>query len=235
MVMDQITLDLDVESFSKREKLIVQRLKEYRTMDADIRLQERLSCGIGLKHQPSASAKPPERDYLPMLSHLPSEISGEEQEVAATVARYISKDEFRYASSIRVAGRLRNTFVDDVEEDNKLQIAFETLAQKPTDEYLHLTDTERLASLREEEIENARGMLKLLMGRKETICFSLEEIAQWYPEWHAILWHKYVMGKSWIVVCEIAARGGIPLTPEEYRLSRRKALKQFDKWAPSLD
>ncbi|MFD1676820.1 hypothetical protein [Alicyclobacillus fodiniaquatilis] len=62
----------------------------------------------------------------------------------------------------------------------------------------------------------------------------MDDLKKYYPEWWAILWFKYVLGKTEKETMEKAARDGVPLTPQEYRTSRRDALRQFDKWAVDL-
>lgn len=129
---------------------------------------------------------------------------------------------------------MAHTYSEDADEDYRIRDAVDILRRRCGEEYIHLTDTERLAILREEEMAKARLQLEILRERKDIISFALEQMEKWYHEQYLILWHKYVMGKHWKRVCEIAARDGQPLTDEEYRLSRKKALKHFDRWAYGL-
>lgn len=75
----QMGLDLEIESFSKREKFLIKRLKEHRTIDAEIAVQDRLARGIGLVHEPRVTAAAPERDYMRYLCHVGANLSEDEQ------------------------------------------------------------------------------------------------------------------------------------------------------------
>lgn len=243
----QVEFDLGVETFSKREQRIIERLKEFRTIDADIRLQERLSQGIGLIHEPRITPMAQQQDLLHLYRFV-SDLSDQEREIAATVQQFVSGDVLgtrlsgkserdtkpsQYATSIRVAKKLGRMESDDPKEDERLEYAYQLFSRQGGED-VPLTDVEKMVILREAEIAQAREMLEILTDTRDTIQFALSEMERWFPEWHLILWHKYVLCKHWMEVCSIAARQGQPLTPEEYRLSRKKALKQFWKWAPGI-
>lgn len=244
IVVQQIQMELDIaaEDFSEREKRLIQHLRDYRTIDADIRAQQRLAEGFGLLSEPRITPAAPERDYLPMVKHMKLKRTQSEIEIAATVERHINPSNFGngYASALRVARELRGTFSDDPEEDARLQDAYALLTERHRETFDEpkLTDTEQVAERRIEERERAQERLELLEFRKNTIAGALADMSDFHREWYLILWHKYVMGVPYNEVCQMILRKGkngeSPLTPDEYRLSRKKALQQFDKWTPGL-
>ncbi|GMA59679.1 hypothetical protein NZD89_09095 [Alicyclobacillus fastidiosus] len=85
------------------------------------------------------------------------------------------------------------------------------------------------------EVAEAKAEHERLVRLKRTVSLTLEDMREYHHEWYLILWHKYVMDEHWKALCKVAARNGIALTDEEYRLARKKALHQFDKWAVGLD
>ncbi|GMA64738.1 hypothetical protein NZD89_05120 [Alicyclobacillus fastidiosus] len=232
--LEQQSFELEAVYFSDRERFLIERLREFRTIDVEIAIQERKMRGIGLIHEPRITPKGPEEDYL--AYHLPSELTEHQQETKAIIERHVRPEEFRYiyASRARVAKCLSNGETDDPIERAQLRSIGRKLYRGDEDR-IELTDTERVADLRLAERAEAEQVYEMLKERKEIISFALEEMKRWYHEWYLILWHKYVMDQHWKEVCRIAARNGVALTDEEYRLARKKALHQFDKWAVGLD
>lgn len=98
--MQQLALDIAAEHFSKREKLIIKRLGEFRTIDADIAHQERLSRGIGLRHQPSVTVSPSREDDPRVLEMLKEPLSDTQAAIAATIAKYVTPEKFRYSGIV---------------------------------------------------------------------------------------------------------------------------------------
>lgn len=240
-MQQQMDLDIAVETFSERERRLIEKLREFRTIDVDIEANRRLVNGIGLINEPRITPKAPERDYLPMLKYINVKRTQAEMEIAATVERYVNPSNFgaRYATASRVARRLRETFSDDPEEDMRLQDAYRILTDRPEHfDDVRLTDTERTADRRLEERARAEMRLNELLWQKDIISYALDQMKQWYHEWYLILWHRYVMGEPYNKVCQMITRKGengeSGLTPDEYRLARKKALHQFDKWTPGL-
>ncbi|WP_206922983.1 hypothetical protein [Alicyclobacillus suci] len=234
---DQQTLPIEAEQFTEREKWIIARLREYYTIDREIRVTEAHARGDNLPIEPSVTATAP-RDDDPIVRRILKQdvLPTEAKKVVDTIQTYVSPDEFRYAATYRVVRRLSDIKAVASEHEERIQMALKLLRERYGDpeEYLELTDTERLAIKREAYIQAARERLPILLKRKRIIGETLNDLQRYYPEWWTILWYKYVLGKSEKETQERAARNGVPLTPQEYRTSRRDALHQFDKWAVGL-
>lgn len=241
-------LDIDVETLTRREKFIIKRLREYRTIDADIKVQERLMRGIGLLNEPRITAAPlSKQDYMRYLCRVGVKLTDDEKEIVDAMKRYINpldfvtyfdrtkRVRFNYATAARVANKLKTTFADDKGDDERLQAAFEILSQEPDETFLHLTDTEQVVDRRLSEREEAEERYNILVERKEIIQQALALMQQYEHEGYIILWHRYVMDEHWIKVRELAARNGVPLSEREYRNARGKALTKFGKWAHGLN
>ncbi|WAH38602.1 hypothetical protein [Alicyclobacillus dauci] len=233
----QETFDLEVESFSDREKLIIRRLREFYTIDRDIREAEEWARGDNLPFEPSITASAP-RDDDPIVRRILQHdvLPPEAQKVVNSVQTYVSPDEFHYAATYRVTRRLERIEPVTWEHEEHIEMVLKLLKERygEPEEYLELTETERLAIKREAYIMDARERLPILRERKRIIKQAMDDLEMYYPEWWTILHYKYVLRKHWKTVCKVAARDGVPLTDEEYRLSRKKALHQFDKWAVGL-
>lgn len=230
----QQEFELGAEHFSDRERFLIQRLREFRTIDVEIAIQERKMRGIGLIHEPRITPKGPEADYLRYLGHLPNELTEQQHEDKTIIERHLSSGEFHmYASRARVAKRLQDIKTDDIAERVTLRRIGRRLYRGDGD-VIELTDTERVADLRLAEREEAEREYEALTERKAIISFALEEMKRWYHESYIILWHRYVLQQHWQEVCRLASRSGVPLTEKEYRNARSKALHQFDDWANGL-
>ena len=242
----QSTFDLDVESFTEREKLIIKRLREYRTVDADIRRQERIISGELSNVSLSITIRPPDEDERDVIQDLEAEGWGVDldkksehiRDMAKAVKGHVNMDAARYTNRVRVARALQGKVSNDAGEDQLLRDAYVILMERGEEEYLKLTPAERYASDREAEVERAKSELERLKHIKKVVGWTLADIVDYCEEWHTILWYKYVMGERWQDVCKRAGRGEegnkTPLTADEYRLARKKALIQFDKWAVGL-
>ena len=242
----QSTFDLDAETFSEREKLIIRRLGEYRTVDADIRRQQRIISGELTNVSISVTIRPPDEDERDVMQDLDAERWGVDidrkseayREMAKVVKKHVNMDRALYTNRIRVVRALRDKVSNDAEEDKLLQDAYVILAERGEEEAVHLTPAERYVHERQKETERAEAELERLQTLKRVVGYALADLVDYCEEWHTILWYKYVQGEREQKVCERAARGDennkTPLTPDEYRLARKKALMQFDKWAVGL-
>ncbi|MCL6445788.1 MAG: hypothetical protein K6T83_20460 [Alicyclobacillus sp.] len=236
----------DTETLSERNKFLIKRLREFRTIEADIRVQERLMRGVGLLHEPRITSAPPVVDRMQELATI--ELSPREKELVDTLRRYVSLADFAkydedtgritltYASAERVTRalkRLDDRHIDPADRD-RLQAVQGLLARHIGEEYVHLTDTEKVADIRLKERAKAEAKYRVLCERRDIIAEALAMMERWRPRWHALLWHRYVMDESRDKVCILLARDGVPLTLKEYRGEREKALRQFDKWTQGL-
>lgn len=235
--VNQLTLDIAVEEFSEREKRLIQHLKDFRTIDADIRAQQRLVDGIGLINEPRITPAGPERDYLPYAKHINIKRTQAEIEIAATVERHVNPGNVKgYATAGRVSRILRETFSDDKEEDMRLQDAYGLLTERHRETFDEpkLTDTEQVADRRLQERERAAVRLDGLLRVKKIVGGALTDMQEFHEEWYKILWFRYVQGEYWVDVCRIAARKGNALTKDEYIRARTKAIHRFDELTPGL-
>ncbi|MFB5192669.1 hypothetical protein [Alicyclobacillus fastidiosus] len=233
----QEEFDLDVESFSDREELIIHRLREFYTIDRDIRVAQEWARGDNLPYEPTVTASAP-RDDDPIVRRILQQdvLPAMAQEVVNSVKSYVSPDEFHYAASYRVMRHLERIEPMNCDDEAHINIVLKLLRERYGDqeEYLELTETEKLAIKREAYILEARERLPILLERKRIIGQVMEDLKTYFPEWWTILHYKYVLRKHWKTVCHKAARDGVDLTKDEYILARRKALLQFDKWAVGL-
>lgn len=93
----QSSLDLDDERYSKREEWLIERLREFRTIDAYIRTAKRLSDGIGLTHEPNITMRPEARDYMPILNEVARRLQEGDSAVIALASHigYLPNDRER--------------------------------------------------------------------------------------------------------------------------------------------
>ena len=142
---------------------------------------------------------------------------------------------FVWASSHRVVRSLQKAEeIEDTAERQAVDDAIKLLSERVGEEDVPLTPTERLAMLRLAERDAAQQIYELLTERKRIISETLADMDNFFHEWYLILWHKYVMDEHWRHVCELAGRDGTPLTTDEYRWSRKKAIREFDKLSGGL-
>ncbi|MFB5189055.1 hypothetical protein [Alicyclobacillus fastidiosus] len=232
---EQMTLDIDAESFTVRERLIIQRLHEYRTIDRDIRQQERIISGELTRCNICTSFSGPSEDDPAVLAALRTqEMSEGFHYIAQSVGKAVDMSDRRYADTYTVAVRLERARSEDPVEAQALRDGHAMLTERHREDPVHLTGPERYAECRMKEVAEARAEHERLVMLKRTVSLTLEDMNEYHHEWYLILWHKYVMDEHWKEVCRIAARDGVALTDEEYRLARKKALYQFDKWAVGL-
>jgi len=230
----QQTFDLDTETFSEREKLIIKRLGEYRTIDADIRRQERIISGELTNCLPPISIRRADEDDIGVLASLQEPVSDNLAHISKVVGEHVDMSGATYTDRLRVAKRLRHIYSDDEKADQALQDAYVILTERGEELAVHLTPAERYASDREHEVEQAKVELERLTNLRRVIRYALDDLHEYHAEWWTILWYKYVQREHWRKVCERASREGTPLTADEYRTSRRKGLQKFDKWAVGL-
>jgi len=231
----QTQLDIDVETFSDREKIITKRLREYRTIDRDIRAQQRIVSGAMTRCLPSLSPAPVPEDDIDILASLRTqEMTDGFRSMVQAVSKNVDMKNAKYANRHRVARRLRYTYSNDEKEDQALQYAYAILTERIDDEPVKLTGPEAFAQCRIGEVADAKEELVRLERVRDIIKTTLDDMQTYEHEWWTILWHKYVMREHWRRVCELAARNGSPLTTDEYRWSRRKALNKFNEWAVGL-
>lgn len=245
-------IENDCETLSDREKRLTAMLRKYRKMDGDIRALERKMKGIGLLDEPRITMRAPEKDLMPALEEAKKkgyiEYSTGEREMAAAIRKNIGQAEFAemddegrvkltWVSSVRAARAIERVseFVSNNDDYSRLQDAHKLLTERLSYEaHIHLTDSEKVAEKRLEERERAKQQHDALIERRDLIRDVLRDIDELNHEWYLILWHRYVLGSSVLVTCRIAAREGEELTRDEYLLSRKRALHQFDAWTSGL-
>jgi DNA primase large subunit len=224
--------DLEAETFSQREKTLIQRLGEYRLIDRDIEEQRKIISGELSRVPLGISAMAPKEDDPAIMAYLRTQPVSERLTIIVNaVKQHVNVGGDKYANRLRIAKRLERVTSTDEADDQALQDAYMMLTERQEEEYLELTPAERYAVMREEEVAKAAKELDTLIRRKRAIQHALEDMERYEPEGYKILWHKYVMHEHWERVREIAGRDGTALTIDEYRWSRKKALQQFDKWA----
>ncbi len=225
---EQTSLKIVAEKFIAREKKLVKHLEAYKTLDGDIAMFKSKSEGHGLEHEPSVTAGPPARDYLPYLKYPPeSKLDESEDEMAATIERYVHPDTFSYASSYQVVNAIKNLHPFEQAHMQILARAY-ALLNKPEDDGPKLNDTERTAESRLIERAYYQRKFETLINRKETIAIGMEQMEKFYPEWHRLLWDRYVIGMKYRVIVRRYQ------TEEYFRTERKNVLLQFDKWTPGL-
>lgn len=237
-VYKQETLNIEAESFSEREKFLVQRLREHYTIDRDIREAEQYARGDNLPYEPSVTAAAP-RDDDPIVKRILQHQVLKEgaREVVSTVQAYVSADDIPgHAAAFRVVSKLKDVVAATPKERDEIQSVIGLLTERRVkdEEAIPMTETERLSIIREVYIEQARSDLPMLKERRRIVQQALDDLERYYPEWWTILHWRYVRRKRVKNVCELAARDGQPLSDDEYLYSRKQALQQFDKWAVGL-
>jgi hypothetical protein len=227
-------LGIEAEKFTEREKKIRALLKEYRTIDRRIEYFERLAKGDGLVHQPSVTAAPPIEDDAWLLVQRATEPLSEAQEhMVSVVQKYLSPSGFTYATCARVANALSTIVSDDQDEDELLQMMFGMLREASSaEERVELTDTERLAILREREINQARQKLATLREHKRHVGYALDTMREYYHEDYLLLWNRDVLCESVKDVCDAV---GISFMTEleTYKKRMRRAREEFARWVPN--
>lgn len=231
--IDQSSLGLEIEEYTTREKFLVECLEGYRLLDRDIAEQQKIIDGT-LSRVPLSLSSPPMREDDPaVMATLRTQKQSESfQFIASAVKKHVDASRDRYTDRQRVARRLNYIRSDDADEERALQDAYMILTERETEEFLHLTSTERYAVMREGEIDDAQEMLDMLQRRKGAIEHSLSDMEQFEPGMYEFLWSRYVKGEkysAWVVKLS----GSLDNT-RPYRTLRRKALRQFDKWAVGL-
>lgn len=234
----QSHLNIEVEAFSEREKFLVQRLREHYTIERDIREAEEHARGDNLPFEPSVTAAAPRDDDQIVKRILRQQVLREgAREVVSTVQAYVTADDIQgHAAAFRVVSKLKSVVAATPKERDEIESVIGLLTEHRVkdEEAIPMTETERLMILRWDMIADARMNLPILQARKRIVQQALDDLERYYPEWWTILYFKYVLGKREKEVMQLAARDGVDLTPQEYRTSRRDALRQFDKWAVGL-
>lgn len=237
-VVEQKTLDIEVESFSEREKFLIRRLREHYTIDRDIREAEAHANGDDLPFEPSVTASAPKDDDPTVKRVLRHQVLQQgAMDTVNTVQTHVqSGDIVGYAASYRVVARLKTVQAITPKEQDEIQSVIGLLTERRVtdEEPIPMTETERLAILRWDMIAKARVELPVLLQRRRVVQTALDDMERYYPEWWTILYWRYVRKKRMKHVCELAARDGEPLSEDEYLYSRKQALQQFDKWAKGL-
>lgn len=227
----QQVLDIDVETFTQREKYLISLLREFRTIDAEIWRLEQLARGDDLIHEPSITVAPQAEDRIDIQMEVrASKFDDEQQKIIELTKRYVRTDGQSYATYSRVAEKLSSIEPETEDEKETLILFMQMLRTREEEERVELTSTERLAVLRGPEIQKARMDLTRLHIHKVAVSSALRVMDIYYPPLYSLLWNRYVMGRGWIDVCALLGDNGTSLTEKEYRNRRKNALQLFDRF-----
>lgn len=217
----------EIETLTRREEWLVQKLKEYAVIDEDIQAcKNAIDAGAQI---PSITIRPPDEDDPGILAELNQPLRTEwQRETAATIEKYVDPTRFRYVSVHRAHKILASTYSDDLDEDYRIRDAADA-TKRDEDEYLHLTPTERAMVQYEKSAEDARGNMVNLMRKKHIIHGALVIMSDNYPEWHTLLMERYIRGQKyrWYL-------SHYQMSERTYRTERKNALKKFDRLAVGL-
>jgi hypothetical protein len=236
----QSTFDLDVESLTQREKWLVEKLKDFAVIDEDIEAcQNMIDAGPSI---PSITIRPPDEDEdvidrMTGMSLKQLEAEGRQRELlhtdwqketASTIERHVDATSWRYVTTRRVHRVLSNTYSDDRDEDYRIRDAADAMKQ-PDDPYVHLTPTERAMVQYEKATDDARKQIVVLEKRRYIITRALATMEVKYPDWHRLLYERYVQGEKyqWYL-------SHYSISERTYRTERKNALKKFDRLAYGL-
>ncbi|WP_436664371.1 hypothetical protein ACOALA_10190 [Alicyclobacillus acidoterrestris] len=148
--------------------------------------------------------------------------------VEATKKAVRMSPDTRYVHADMVAKQLRYARSDDAIEDRTLQDVYVMVTERHREEPIKLTEPERYAECRIREVTKARAELAILEARKKAIDNALYKMQYRYPEWHELLWGRYVQGEKYSVwVSRLQSE-------QTYRTTRKNSLHQYDKWAVGL-
>lgn len=252
----QVQLDIVAERFTAREKKIRALLRDYRTIDRRIEYLERLARGDELVHESRITAAPLDKfdAWEDLAQSIGATLEGvsastldffaarnvretpQQQETRENNQRIINEllpdKQLTYSTSYRIVRLLSDTkCVDEKDEDARKAIVA-ALEERIGEERVELTDTEQIAIIREQEIDEARQKLRTLREQREHIRFALETMEVFYPEAHTILWHYYVMDKPRPEVCKMAGyEWRTQQKTFEYHV--RQAMQNFSKFVPA--
>lgn len=228
----QLALDLDVESFSKQEKVLVKLLRNHRTIDVDIRRNERWAKGDGILIEPSVTASLGDEDDLEVLIELRmADLDERQQLIVDTYRKWCATDKWLFAAKHRVVRELGSAVADNKDDDETLQAFYTMLSEKLGEERVELTDTERVAIRRERFISKARARLEFLRERKAIVQAALDDLRDTQEYDYTLVYNRYVLDKSPEEVCGILSPVH-PLEMETYFKHRKRAMLNFAKMLP---
>lgn len=241
---EQEQFELDLETPDALESKAMILLREFRTLDADIRFYERRARGDGLLIQPSVTRRlgAPEDDEDVLWALATDTLTASEQDVLRVLGRYLSPDLLRadlrgksrllpedhtfYATVLRIRAVLAEVAPQTSEDkeivDGVMAMLEERMGDPEDRKAVHLTETERAAVMRWKEIERARGVLLHLRENREKVGAALDHIETCWPDEHRILTLRYIEG------CTTAETMDRMLLSEwMYRDLRKRAMIRF--------
>lgn len=232
MAMMEQALGLQIDSLDRVQEKACQLLAEHRTAEQDIALVSRHARGEGLDIEPrvTPSYRKDDEDSIEVLYTLYHEALTESQEIVVkTAQKYLNAGALTYATFSRVAKVLGPT-VGDTRDDNEILQGLYMMLQERVeaqDERVGLTDTEAIAIRRAPLIERARKELQRLRTNQKYVGDALSIMGVLADEEYALLWKKYVEGRS-----EPIVRSELYLSERSYRTIRSKALDYFVQRCP---
>lgn len=216
--------DFGLQRQQLEDKAII-LLREYYTIDDDIKLQSAYAQGDDLPLEPRVTANlRSEEDGRDVLWELHAKPLNERQDrIATTVLSYVRGAQVTYATKQRVerlVSRVSAVTRDDQEQLDLFVRMLRDAIGEPDD--TRLNNMEALVDRRWKMIDDARQELQRLKQNKKYIGDTLAFLASKWPEYHQVLWLKYVEDKTIQKVCEKMA-----LSEDMYRRLRYRAMSEF--------
>ena len=205
----------------------VQLFVEYHQLPHLIPIWEAKAHGDNLAIEPHMTMKwGHEEDNLDALGKLLEPLTETQEYVVSAVIRHLPLSSPQWGYLSRAFDALKRIEPETRDEKELIDGFIKMIEERLQDrENVPMTSTERYASMREREIEQARQEVARLRENERILLPVITYMRYWMPISYALLFHHYVEGLTQDETCEKVKFRGASLTENEFRKARQKGIK----------